>query len=56
MIPDPLLLLEEHEEGFLSNPLHHRHHRASFAFLLTLQMCLMAEQPLCAEQGVPAGI
>ena len=32
------------------------HHHAPFAFLITLQMCLMAEQSLCTERGAPAGI
>lgn len=27
------------------------HHPAPFAFLITLQMCLMAEQSLCTERG-----
>lgn len=32
------------------------HQGAHFAFLIVLQMCLMAEQSLCFEQGAPAGI
>lgn len=32
------------------------HHHVPFAFLIMLQMCLMAEQFLCTERGAPAGI
>lgn len=31
-------------------------YHAPFAFLIMLQMCLMAEQSLCTERGAPAGI
>lgn len=42
--------------GASTDPPSGPHHHAPFAFLITLQMCLMAEQSLCTERGAPAGI
>lgn len=42
--------------GVSATPASCLQYHAPFAFLIMLQMCLMAEQSLCTERGAPAGI
>lgn len=69
MIPNPLFPSWAAEAGDVANAFlsggwgwvglgasDTHHHGAPFAFLIMLQMCLMAERSLCTERGAPAGI
>lgn len=59
MIPDPVCTAAVMVVLGASGPTppsSRHHHHAPFAFLITLQMCLMAEQSLCTERGAPVGI